>query len=150
MSLKLFRTVLCFNLDLILGLDSTSLRSMLFLLTRPFSGEEPGSRRARENKSLILSRARLGVVDVVGGASKSESSSEGIEGGISGDESPGWVGTRAKRARSRAAGVSVGKGVVKETGWLAAEMGGKLDREEIFGVDKARSSSSWSSLASTT
>lgn len=96
----------------LLGLSSTSLKSMLFLRT-PFRGVSPGSRRAWVNKLLRLSRAELEFVDELahlGGGSKSDSRSEGSEGGGSWrscvrDEDDVF-GTWASSARSRAAGVS--------------------------------------------
>src|SRR6266567_4317840 len=67
----------------LLGVSSTSLKSMLFLRTS-FRGVSPGSRSAWVNKLLRLSRAELEFVDELahlGGASKSDSRSEGSEGG---------------------------------------------------------------------
>ena len=67
------------------------------------------SRSARVNKSLRLSRAMLGVAVLDRGSSKSESRSEtgaGVAGGSL--EFDGEFGTLERRARKRAAGVSVG------------------------------------------
>lgn len=87
---------------------STSLISILFRLRRSFVGVSPGSRRARENKSLRLSRATLDVAGLDCGGSKSDSISE-IEGGDCEREGAlevGLLGIRESNARKRAAGVS--------------------------------------------
>jgi hypothetical protein len=96
----------------LLGVSSTSLKSMLFLRTS-FRGVSPGSRRAWVNKLLRLSRAEVEFVDELahlGGGSKSDSRSEGSEGGGSWSscvrDADDVFGTWASSARSRAAGVS--------------------------------------------
>ena len=108
-SLRLRRLPLFFARSLsIRGLASTSLVSMLFRLLRSFRGVSPGSRKARENRSLRDSRAMLGVAGVKRGGSKSESTSEGGAGGRSCGKGFGVLfGTRESTARRRAAGVSV-------------------------------------------
>lgn len=91
------------------GLAPTSLESMLFRrdCLLPFCGV---SSKARENKSLMLSLAKLGVLLAQAG-SKSESKSEGEGGRARGvrafvDEVEAELGTRAIRARNLSAGVS--------------------------------------------
>ena len=130
-SLKLRRAALRWPLSLsTTGVMSIGLPSKLFLRRRPFCGVSPGSLSARENISFKFSRVTLEVLEPKRAGSASESASDEDAGGGTGVVSLGGRGSRARRARRRAAGVSAGTGVALEGVGNEAGVGSGL-REAI-------------------
>lgn len=90
---------------------SIELPSKLFLRGRPFSGVSPGSLSARENISFKLPWATLEVLEVLEARRADSAAESASDGGAGGVVLLGDRDSRARRARRRTAGVSVGAGV---------------------------------------